>query len=414
MRGVFLGAWLVPLIELVMLAVGQIWYRTRFEWAAWKFSTLVIQITTTGREEERVNQIISEIRSFRLSMPYRIWVVNEPGLRDRYPRADRVLTVPASFTARSKYKARALEYARRERRRLGLNGPDTKILFVDDDTSVTAAYIERAFGADYDICQGVTTPRVYYGTLPLQHFWLSHFDDLRTRGCLIYCAFFQGFVGKPLHVHGEGLCITGALEDKVTWNYPVFASEDLTFGQNAAHMGAKWGFFHEYVLLTSPWRWADFKKQRKRWLWGNIHAITHRDVLPLWQAVIIAGKYMFGFSLTIISFIAAVMRLVHLYVPPPHMTVVFWLSLCTWLAVFGASGWINSAETLPARARGVRARKRVLYRAWQTGVAVALCPLTSLMSVVVFTIALAEGNPKRFEVIPKTAQAAAVSRSATS
>ncbi len=414
MRGVFLGAWLVPLIELVMLAVGQIWYRTRFEWAAWKFSTLVIQITTTGREEARVNQIISEIRSFRLSMRYRIWVVNEPGLHDRYPRADRVLTVPASFTARSKYKARALEYARRERRRLGLNGPDTKILFVDDDTSVTAAYIERAFGADYDICQGVTTPRVCYGTRPLQHFWLSHFDDLRTRGCLIYCAFFQGFVGKPLHVHGEGLCITGALEDKVTWNYPVFASEDLTFGQNAAHMGAKWGFFQEYVLLTSPWRWADFKKQRKRWLWGNIHAITHRDVLPLWQAVIIAGKYMFGFSLTIISFIAAVLRLVHLYVPPPHMTVVFWLSLCTWLAVFGASGWINSAETLPARGRRVRAQKRVMYRVWQAGVAVVLCPLTSLMSVVVFTIALVEGNPKRFEVIPKTAQAAAVLPSVTS
>ena len=210
MRGVFLGAWLVPLIELVMLAVGQIWYRTRFEWTPWKFSRLVIQITTTGREEVRVNQIISEIRSFRLSMPYQIWVVNEPGLTDSYPRADRVLTVPASFTARSKYKARALEYSRRERRRLGLNGPDTKILFVDDDTSVTAAYIERAFGADYDICQGVTTPRVYYGALPFQHFWLSHFDDLRTRGCLIYCAFFQGFVGKPLHVHGEGLCITGA------------------------------------------------------------------------------------------------------------------------------------------------------------------------------------------------------------
>ncbi len=97
MRGVFLGAWLVPLIELVMLTVGQIWYRTRFEWTPWKFSGLVIQITTTGREEVRVNQIISEIRTFRLSMPYQIWVVNEPGLTDSYPRADRVLTVPADF-----------------------------------------------------------------------------------------------------------------------------------------------------------------------------------------------------------------------------------------------------------------------------------------------------------------------------
>jgi len=413
MRDVVIGAWLVPLVELIMLVVGQIWYRLGFAWAPAKFSSLVIQITTTGREEARVNQIISEIRAFQLSMPYQIWVVNEPGMDDSYPGADRVLTVPASFTARSQYKARALEFSRHERRRLGLNGPDTKILFVDDDTSVTAGYIERSFGADYDICQGVTAPRVHYGSLPFQHFWLSHFDDLRTRGCLIYCAFFQGFVGKPLHVHGEGLCVTGATEERVTWNYPVFASEDLTFGQNAAHMGCKWGFFHEYVLLTSPWRWKDFEKQRKRWLWGNIHAITHRDVLPFWQAVLIASKYLFGCSLTIISAIAGVLRLMHLYVPPPHVTTVFWLSLVTWLAVFGFSGWINSADGPVAGERHARRHRRLLRRAWQVAATVIACPLTALMSVLVFTLALVEGNPKRFEVIPKTAPAA-VSASSTS
>ena len=406
MRGIFIGAWLVPLVELIMLIVGQIWYRTRFAWAPWKFTGLIIQITTTGREEVRVNEIISEIRSFNLPMLYEIWVVNEPGMDDVYPRADRVLTVPRSFSARSKYKARALEFSRLERKRLGLNGPDTKILFVDDDTSVTGRYIERAFGADYDICQGLTAPRVEYGALPLQHFLLSHFDDLRTRGCLIYCAFFQGFVGKPLHVHGEGLCITGATEEKITWNYPVFASEDLTFGQNAAHQGCRWGFFNEYVLLTSPWRWTDFKKQRKRWLWGNIHAVTHRDVLPLWQAVIIATKYLFGCTLTIVSFTAAGLRLAGLYTPPPHITAVFWVSLATWLAVFALSGWINSADV--AR-QYTRHSTRAALRLWHTVFAMVACPLTAAMSVFVFAMALAEGNPKRFEVIPKTAQAAASS-----
>src|SRR6266566_4736832 len=327
MRGVFLGAWLVPLIELVMLAVGQIWHQTRFESAPWKFSRLLIQITTTGREEKRVNEIIAEIRSYRLSMPYQIWVVNEPGRSDRYPRADRVLTVPEFFTARSRYKARALEYSRRERRRLGLNGPDTKILFVDDDTSITAAYIERAFAADYDICQGITAPRVHYGAFPFQHFWLSHFDDLRTKGCLIYCAFFQGFVGKPLHVHGEGLCVTGATEDSVTWNYPVIASEDLTFGQNAAYMGFKWGFFYEYVLLTSPWCWKDFKKQRKRWLWGNIRAISCRDVMPLAPAIMLAAKYISGCLLTVLSIIALILRMLHLYTPPERVAPVMLICL---------------------------------------------------------------------------------------
>ncbi len=403
MQWVFLVAWLVPLIELILLATGHLWYRARFESAPWKFSRLLIQITTTGREEKRVNEIISEIRSYRLSMPYQIWVVNEPGLTDRYPRADRVLTVPEYFTATSKYKARALEYSRRERQRLGLNGSDTKILFIDDDTSVTESYIERAFGADYDICQGITAPRVQYGAFPFQHFWLSHFDDLRTKGCLIYCAFFQGFVGKPLHVHGEGLCVTGATEESVTWNYPVIASEDLTFGQNAAYMGFRWGFFHEYVLLTSPWRWEDFKKQRKRWLWGNIRAIAHRDVMPLTPAIMLAVKYLSGCLLTVLSIVALTLRMLHLYTPPAQVASVFLLSLATWLAQYGMAGWINSADVYTVGRRGSRRRGRVAYRLWQTAAAIAMGPLTSLTSLYVHLVALAEGDPKNFEVIPKTA-----------
>lgn len=406
MQGVFTIAWLVPLIELIMLTAGQLWYRARFASAGWKFSRLVIQITTTDREEPRVNQIIAEIRSYRLSMPYQIWVVNEPGCGDSYPCADVVLTVPEDFVARSKYKARALEYSRRERRRLGLNGPDMKILFVDDDTSVTAGYIERAFSADYDICQGITASCVQYGALPLQHFWLSHFDDLRTKGCLIYCAFFQGFVGKPLHVHGEGLCVTGATEEMVTWNYPVIASEDLVFGQNAAKLGLKWGFFHEYVLLTSPWRWRDFKKQRKRWLWGNIHAITHRDVMPLFPAVMLATKYLSGCILTTLSIIALILRMLHLYAPPQRVVSVFLLSMATWLVLYGVSGWINSADARPAHDRDGREPRRFRYRLWQTAAAVLMGPLASVTSLAVHVIALAEGDPKSFEVIPKTASAA--------
>ncbi len=70
----------------------------------------------------------------------------------------------------------------------------------------------------------------------------------------------------------------------------VLAREDLTFGQNAAKMGMRWGWFHEYVELTSPWIFKDFFTQRKRWIWGNIHAISHRDVLPFSRAVAIVLK----------------------------------------------------------------------------------------------------------------------------
>ena len=81
---------------------------------------LIFQITTTGREEQRVNEVIGQIRSYRLVMSHEIWVVTEPVTR-QYPLADRVLTVPAEFTARSERKARALEYSRQVRVALGLD-----------------------------------------------------------------------------------------------------------------------------------------------------------------------------------------------------------------------------------------------------------------------------------------------------
>ena len=33
-----------------------------------------------------------------------------------------------------------------------------KIIFNDDDVTLTRGYIERAFAADYDLCEGVVDP----------------------------------------------------------------------------------------------------------------------------------------------------------------------------------------------------------------------------------------------------------------
>ena len=49
------------------------------------------------------------------------------------------------------------------------------------------------------------------------------------------------------------MVITGAAETKVTWNWHAVASEDLIFGQRAAQAGLRWGWFHEYAEVTSPW-----------------------------------------------------------------------------------------------------------------------------------------------------------------
>ena len=393
-RGLIYAVWLVPLAELAMLVAGQLNYRLGFRRNPGKFRLLIIQVTTTGREQERVNEIIGQIRSYSLQMPYELWVATEPNQGDSYPLADRVIVVPASFTARSERKARALEFTRQMRGALELDRPDVKILYNDDDVLPTKGYIETAFAADYDVCEGITAPRTEYGTRPLSHVITSHVDDVRARQCLIYCSVFQGLIGKPLYVHGEGLTVTGECERIVTWNYPVFASEDLTFGQNAAKMGMRWGWFHEHVELTSPWTLKDFFIQRKRWLWGNIHAITHREVLPGTRALAIALKYVVDSAIFLLSTIGVLMRLTgHLPSTSPVYDVSK-LSLLTWLTVFFGTGWIGAS--------GSQARRNDDSRLLNALMAVVLSPLSCLITTAGLIYPLIAGNPRTFEVIRKT------------
>jgi putative flippase GtrA len=404
MRYLIYAAWLVPLVELGMLMAGQLFYRFRFRTApAGKFKHLIIQITTTGREEQRVNEVVRHIRSYRLAMSHEIWVVTEPGEGDQYPLADRVLTVPADFTVRSERKARALEYSRRVRVALGLDRAYIKILFNDDDVVPTKGYIERAFTADYDICEGITVPRSEYAVRPLSHFLASHADDMRTYACLVYCSVFQGILGQPLHVHGEGLTVTGQAESRVTWDWPAFASEDLVFGQKAARAGLRWGWFHEYVELTSPWTLRDFVTQRRRWIWGDIHGVLHRDVFSPGGAVMVVAKYLFGIVTMVFSLTGLYMKLTGQMPVDSPVYSLSKLAILSWLVLFFACGWIGAGSRVTAR----HDDSRLLAAA----AAVVMIPVSSLLTLAGIFIPLAQGNPRTFQVINKTRQKAGYGRS---
>ena len=399
MRYLVYAVWMVPLAELTMLVIGQLNSRYRFRRAVpGTFAGLIIQITTTGREPARVSEIIAQLRGYGLSMPHEIWVVTEPGQGDDYPLADHVITVPASFVARSQRKARALEYSRRVRVALGVDRPDIKILFNDDDVAPTKGYIETAFIADYDICEGVTSPRTEYAVRPLGHLLASHADDMRTHACLVYCSVFQGILGRPLHVHGEGLTVTGAAESLVTWDWPALASEDLIFGQRAVRAGLRWGWFHEYAELTSPWTLRDFITQRRRWLWGDIYAIRHRDVLSRRGAALVTSKYVFGLATAAFSVTGLYMRLTGQLPGSSSIFDVAKLSIVTWLAVFFVCGWIGASSRVDAKTNDLRLLQATL--------AVVMLPVSSLLTVAGVLIPLMQGDPRTFQVIRKTRNAA--------
>jgi hypothetical protein len=342
----------------------------------------IIQITTIGNHAT-VNWIIEQIRSYQLPFPYQLWVVVEPWTGGEFVGMDELLVVPEDFETKASHKARAQEFSRYVRTNRGLNRHDVKITMVDDDTLPTRDYLIDVFNADYDVCEGITTPRLGYGR------FFSHMDDLRTLSCMVVCSTFQGH-GHPIWVHGEGLTMRGTAEETVTWDYPIIASEDLVFGHNAVALGLSWGFVWQYVQLTSPWNWGDFLKQRRRWLWGNIHAIQNGLIPPV-GAAMVAFRYTLGvvvFALSLLGIVLVPAGVVHV------SNSLFWplmASLGVWLGMFGVACWIGTG----AKAKGFGGR--VL----DTAIGMVLAIVTSAATCCVIVVAFCMGKPTTFEVIEK-------------
>jgi Glycosyl transferase family group 2 len=376
--------WLFPFAEVVMMVFGLTTARfdTRHKNGSGA-TQLIIQITTIGNHET-VNWMIEKMRSYELPFPFQIWLVIEPFVASGFEGMDEILVVPAEFIARAKYKARAQEYSRTVREARGLSRHDVKIVMLDDDVLPTKKFLIDVFNADYDVCEGITTPRLHYGR------FLSHLDDLRTLSCLTICSAFQGH-GHPIWVHGEGLCIRGTAEQVVTWDYPIVASEDLVFGQNAVERGMTWGFVWEYVQLTSPWTMPDFIKQRRRWLWGNIYAIRNGLIPPLGTTLLVA-RYAFALVVAIIAAIASVLVPLGLVYIPARWLAPLLVALGIWIVQFSAACWIGSSYE----------DRTTMQRLRDAVIGIILAPITSALGFFVILICLFKGDPKRFEVIAKT------------
>lgn len=387
------AAWMMPLAELALVLLGTTWYSRRFREAETKFSRVILQITTSGSEPVRVQEIIDQVRGYHLDMPFSIWVVTEPCDQARYEGADLLLRVPAEFACKATRKGRALEYSRQCRALMHQDRADIKIIFNDDDVTPTRAYIETAWRADYDVCEGVVTPRTGYGFRPFGHFLASHADDIRTHACLVYCSVFQGIFGKPLHVHGEGLVVTGAAEALVTWDRDCM-SEDLSFGQMACKLGLRWGWFHEYVEVTSPWTLREYLIQRRRWLWGDIRAIRSRELMGWSAAFRVIAKYTEGVLALSCSAVGLWLRFSG-QIPSTAGILNFGkLAMVAWVALFFACGWIAASTTHGRRSDDSRMLAGVM--------AVIMMPVSVLLTFAAILIPLAQGDPGDFKTIRKT------------
>ena len=192
-------------------------------------------------------------------------------------------------------------------------------------------------------------------------------------------------------MHGEGLCLRGSAEELVTWNYPVVASEDFTIGQNAVEMGLKWGFVWEYVQLRSPLTFADFLKQRRRWLWGNIHAMRHGLVPPLGGSIV-AVRWVLGAVIEVLVTAALFLVPLGIWHPPTELLVILIISVAMWFGAFIGACWIGANED------GVPLRRKIR----NTVIGTVLAPVSAAITVYAILRNVVKGDPKSFEVIQKT------------
>ena len=140
----------------------------------------------------RVNEIIEQIRGTTHACRTRSGWSPNPG-RHRLPRRPRIPGAPGTPGGIPPGRP-APEYSRIQRVRLGLNRPDIKIIFNDDDVTLTQAYIERAFTAGHHVCEDIITPRTHYAIRPSRPFP----DEPRRRHpdpCLP--GLLLGFPGHP-------------------------------------------------------------------------------------------------------------------------------------------------------------------------------------------------------------------------
>lgn len=304
-------------------------------------------------------------------------MVDEPYKKELGYDPDKLIIVPSDFRAEAaRYKARALEYARLFRLKLVERGELSryKVLYLDDDSCPTKEFIQDSWNKNVDLLEGMICPGNKYGSIA------SYLDNVRTFTCLTVCSFFQG-TSHPVWIHGESMTVSDRVDKQVSWDMPLVASEDLAYGQEAVARGFKMWFTYSRVNITSPLSLKDFIKQRRRWVWGNFHAI--RRLLTVPQKIRLLFFYVNALFVMPISIVAILfLMLGELEVPQ----VIYALTVAGfgfWLILWGIAGYLT------------RFRLRDVF------VSIALSLVSSMFDFGISIVALAKGQPRGFEVIRK-------------
>jgi len=385
-----LVAWLTPILYFSLLLVGMVFNRRRSHTLVnntpRKIEKIIFQIPTIGNYET-TNRAIRIVKSYDLPVKVEAWVIVEEDdkFKDRY-EADKIVVVPKDFECEDLFKARALEYARRLRKKMVENGELSRNYIViqsDDDSYPSKEFVLECLRSNADIIVGSITPRPIsvLGTI---------IDYERCMACNTFCNFFTN-ISKPIWGHGEGMCISSDVDLNVSYDVSdisyrkdvkLLSSEDLFYLHKAVAKGYTRIFNSEKrVFISPPLSLRDAIKQRRRWFWGHIRILKFK-LLPLQSRIRILFGWILGFYAYLFSTLGIPLHYLGIIQIPEDLIPLTWATLILWLVT-----------------RGVAIGKLMGLKHGLIGMCVS--HITVTLNFIIKLVGLIKGDPKKFEVIRK-------------
>ena len=279
-------SWAIPLLASVSALIGYFSIKDddfKLERKPQKDDYKVIfQITTRGFNVDALKRSVESVKYWapKYLKDYKIWVVTEP---DANPEIDnikgvKIIKVPYDFSTpnQSKYKARALEYAKELRK--DYDHENTWIYFMDEESIVgedtilgIIDFIENKRGL---IGQGLIIYSNFFG----KNIFTSLADLIRSSADVSTYA-FQIKMGFVSWMHGSHVLIRSDVEQQIGWDFGKIWGEDSLFGLKAQELGYRIEWLKGRLYEQSPFTIKDFLKQRRRWALHSFDILKRK--LPL-------------------------------------------------------------------------------------------------------------------------------------
>ncbi|UIN30118.1 glycosyltransferase family 2 protein [Microbacterium binotii] len=295
----------------------------------------LIQITTKGGAlsvvQRGVDTILEGVSAFP-SLRAAVWVeiVTEDArevaaLAERYADAPVPVVpflLPSDYRTRlgTLLKARALEFMVDEHRR---HPRDCYVVHFDEESVLTPMNLARLVHRLAEHPVGISEGMISYG-LDWDRATLVNkaMESNRPFGCHECYAVMTS--PPPLHLHGSNLVVRQDLENEIGWDIgtldgAALIAEDLVFGLSAYLRFGRgvFGWHHTEMIEQPPFTLKAAYKQRERWVFGALQALSHLQRSAQWSelsrrdrahiAVVIRARvftYALGFPLSLLALVS--------------------------------------------------------------------------------------------------------------